>query len=178
MKQFFKKYWTLVLALVIILVNVWLANGTDKEKCRDGTEVRNDTTTYVDTIPYFTPVEKESLVLRYDTLRLPLARERPGYDSITGDSVRIIMADVTIPIEQKVYRDTSYIAWVSGYRPCLDSIKVFSSTRYVTRTVTKSKPPDAVRRFYFGPSVGYGITLDGRPCPYIGVGLCYNLFSF
>ena len=34
--------------------------------------------------------------------------------------------------EQRHYRGNDYEAWVSGYRPALDSIHVFPVTRYIT----------------------------------------------
>ena len=33
---------------------------------------------------------------------------------------------VHLPIEQRQYSDPSYTAWVSGYRPQLDSIQILS----------------------------------------------------
>lgn len=37
---------------------------------------------------------------------------------------------------QKEYRDSNYIAWVSGVEPQLDSIMVFNNTEYVFKTST------------------------------------------
>lgn len=175
MKKFLKKYWALALAVIVILLNAWMVIGADDKKYKGGTEVKADSTVYVDTVPYLMPIPKDSLVLRYDTLRVPMARSQKRHDSVAGDSVTEVAG---VPIVQKVYRDTSYVAWVSGYRPCLDSIKVLAMTKYVTRTVTIAKPPERARRLVVGPSIGYGVTPDGRLRPYIGVGLSYNLFGF
>ena len=174
MKKFWKRYWPLLVAFLLIVCNtIWLFR--DKEKQRNEAKVKVDSTTYVDTIPYLLPVPKDSLVLRYDTLRVPMAMARPRHDSVAGDSV---MEVVGVPIVQKVYRDTSYAAWVSGYRPCLDSIKVLAMTKYVTRTVTITKPPERPHRLVVGPGIGYCVTLDGRTCPYVGIGVSYSLFGF
>ena len=39
-------------------------------------------------------------------------------------------------VSQKEYRDSNYIAWVSGVEPQLDSIMVFNNTEYVFKTST------------------------------------------
>lgn len=52
-----------------------------------------------------------------------------------GDSIK-----VEIPVIQKVYRDSSYTAWVSGYRASLDSIKVRERTVIIAEKGEKRKP--------------------------------------
>ena len=37
---------------------------------------------------------------------------------------------------QKEYRDSNYVAWVSGVEPQLDSIMVFNNTEYIFKTAT------------------------------------------
>lgn len=175
MKDFVRKHWPLLLAALLILTNAWLTSWLESHRGKPDKTERIDSMTYVDTIPFLVPTARDSLVLRYDTLRVPLEVAHVTYDSVAGDSVVEIGG---IPMTQKVYRDTGYIAWVSGYRPCLDSIRVMERTHYVTRTVTLTKPPERRSRLVVGPCVGYGVSFDGRPCPYIGVGLCYNLFGF
>ena len=39
-------------------------------------------------------------------------------------------------VSQKEYRDSDYVAWVSGIEPQLDSIMVFKNTEYVYKTTT------------------------------------------
>ena len=39
-------------------------------------------------------------------------------------------------VSQKEYRDSDYVAWVSGVEPQLDSIMVFNNTEYVFKTST------------------------------------------
>ena len=39
-------------------------------------------------------------------------------------------------VSQKEYRDSNYVAWVSGIEPQLDSIMVFNNTEYVFKTAT------------------------------------------
>ena len=61
---------------------------------------------------------------------------------------------VEIPIEQKVYEDTTYRAVVSGFRPSLDSLLLKIPTTYITNTVTKEVPK--FRKWDFGIQAGAG----------------------
>lgn len=87
--------------------------------------------------------------------------------SDTAISVDTARKEVLIPITQKEYRDSDYRAWVSGYNPKLDSIRVFSKTVVVSKmeTVTKRNP------FSLGiiGGVGYGV-ITRKPDIYVGVG--------
>lgn len=81
---------------------------------------------------------------------------------------------VELPREQKHYADTGYDAWVSGYRPALDSIRIVRSNRTIERVVTELKTPRWGVGIQAGCGVGYA---DGlRAFPYVGVGISYNLF--
>jgi hypothetical protein len=52
------------------------------------------------------------------------------------------MIAVEVPITSKHYGCKDYDAWVSGYEPSLDSIKVYQRTEYITERITISKPPN------------------------------------
>lgn len=63
---------------------------------------------------------------------------------------------VGLPIENKEYKDSNYIAWVSGYRPSLDSIKVFGKTVQVERLRTIRETQivsDAKKKIYLGVGI-------------------------
>lgn len=82
-----------------------------------------------------------------------------------------------LEITQKVYSDSSYTAYVSGYRPNLDSIfvrqKVITNTIHETRTIETKK----FRKWNIGITGGYGLGLQsGRFEPFIGVGVTIRLF--
>lgn len=80
---------------------------------------------------------------------------------------------VQIPREEKVYSDSLYYAVVSGYRPSLDTISVYSKERVITNyveTVTHS-------RWGIGIQAGYGASREGLS-PYIGVGVSYNIITW
>ena len=64
---------------------------------------------------------------------------------------------VEVPVEQKRYDDSLYTAWVSGYQPALDSIRLHQPeiVTTITETIVKKAP-----RFSVGLSVGPGISID------------------
>ena len=136
-----------------------------------------DTITWVDTIPYYKPIPKDSLVIRYITEKLPSADETD--DEYATDSIYTDSSSVIIPITQKKYTDDStYIAYVSGYKPSLDSILILLSRETVVTTTPC--PIVQEKRWSVGVHVGYGITMSTMPqfAPYIGIGLSYKLFNF
>lgn len=135
---------------------------------------------HIDTIPYFLPVPVDSVVLRYETVTLPIANPTDGIEQTlvsetTLDSTLIENNDsvaVQIPITQKVYEDSTFRAYVSGYHPALDSIEIYKRTETIyIRSPTKPK------RWGLGFQLGIGMT-PTKVEPYIGVGISYNILSF
>ena len=130
-------------------------------------------TTIIDTIPYYTPTPRDSVVVRYITERLPNAER----DTISGDvniGSKTDSTEVVIPIEQREYEDSTYHAWVSGYRVRLDSIRTYTQRDVVTiRENIKEKP----KRWHIGLQAGYGVGPRGVQ-PYIGIGVTYSIISF
>lgn len=45
----------------------------------------------------------------------------------------------TIPISQRYYSSDKYQAWVSGFKPSLDSINIYNKTEFVTITKMETK---------------------------------------
>lgn len=130
-----------------------------------------DTVTVVDTVPYLVPVPRDSMVLRYETVRLQIA----DTSRITvTDTVRVAdSVSVVVPITQKIYTDSLYRAYVSGYRPSLDSIFIYGTTRQVTMVTVKEKK----HSWGLGIQAGYGYGHGGFS-PYIGIGVSYNFITF
>lgn len=83
-------------------------------------------------------------------IRVPYPVPAPG-DTV-HDSI-----EVPLPIIQKRYNDSLYTAWVSGYRPSLDSISLHQPEIVTTITETIVKPSP---RWSVGLSVGPGISID------------------
>lgn len=91
-----------------------------------------------------------------------------SHDMGTNDSLR-----VHIPLTQKEYRDSNYIAYVSGFMPKLDSIQVKS--KVITRTITNTKTK--FRTWNIGLTGGYGYGFASHKFePFLGVGVTLNLF--
>lgn len=138
--------------------------------CENGKgRIKTDTTrvTVVDTVTYTLPVARDSVVVRFVTKKLPIVHD-------TVHPICIDSSDINIPITQKQYCDSTYTAWVSGYEPSLDSIRVYARKDVVTINKIIKEPPN---RFVVSFNVGYGLTQNGLQ-PYIGIGVGYKLFSF
>ena len=135
--------------------------------------VRCDTLIIRDTLRISRPVPVREEVVRYVTV---LVRDSSNLANIGKDSADVLIDDtakmVMLPITQQVYRDTTYTAWVSGYRPQLDSIEVYPRTLIVRQTAPPAAKP---RRWSMGVQAGYGLTPKGFQ-PYIGVGVTLRLF--
>ena len=89
---------------------------------------------------------------------------------VPGDTIRDSI-EVPIPIEQKRYEDSLYTAWVSGFRPALDSIRLHQPEiiTTITETIVKKAP-----RFSVGLSVGPGVSIDNNHHMGIYVGFTAN----
>lgn len=121
-----------------------------------GTQITTtDTIYFTDTIEIEKPVE-----VKVDTIA---TREYiVKVDTLMGDS-----AKVELPITQRVYEDSTYKAYVSGYDARLDSILIYRPMLYVKEKETEYK------RWSIGLQAGIGLTPKGVQ-PYIGVGVSYN----
>ena len=148
-------FWAVVINAVVVGCGEERSGGTVRDTVRN---------TVVDTVSYDKPVVRDSVVVRYVTKRLPAVRDTAHIDCT--DSV-----EVDMPITQKRYEDSTYTAWVSGYEPNLDSIRVFSRKETV---IVKERIRGEPRRFGIDVGVGYGITPNGVR-PYTGVVLGYRI---
>ena len=108
--------------------------------------VERDTVVVYDTIPHYYPIPKDSVRTKWVTRWLPASPdtidhfiEANNMDHYADTSKMIA---VEVPITSKHYGSKDYDAWVSGYEPSLDSIKVYQRTEYITERITISKPPN------------------------------------
>lgn len=159
----------LVLAVICLIAGVAFRCQEQKEA---QTITHTDTTRVVvyDTVTCRKPIAVDSVVLRYETIKVR---------KVVSDTIKVVdsaedTVAVEIPITQKHYADSTYSAWVSGYDPCLDSIKVYPRTEVVT--ITK-QIQDKPKRWGIGihGGVGYG---KGGFTPYIGIGVQYNIIRW
>jgi hypothetical protein len=158
-------------ALVALLL---LAGLAIYNRCSKANVVRveRDTIVVYDTIPDYHPVPKDSIVTKYVTRYLPVV----SHDTIdhflevtkmVHDSVL-----VEVPITSKHYGNDTYDAWVSGFEPSLDSIKVYRETQYITERVTISKPPN---KWELDAAAGIDYNVKSqRYTPYAGGELMYK----
>lgn len=135
-------------------------------RCADNTEVVSDTIFKV--IKVDRPIVRESTVVKYEVVRLPISNDTICVSDTIKDSVF-----VEVPIEQKVYSDSNYTAWVSGYHPRLDSISITHQEVSFHKLVNNN----GSKRLYLGIQVGYGITPRGMQ-PYLGLGVSYRFVGF
>ena len=131
-----------------------------------------------DTLPYYMPKPKDSIVIKYVTAKLPDTDDKEDDSPVNDDTVQSDSTDVIIPITQKIYTDDStYKAYVSGYMTSLDSLLFFfKKEEVITNTVVHKKD----RRLSVSAQIGYGLTLSSTPqfTPYIGIGISYRIFNF
>ena len=83
-------------------------------------------------------------VTEYKTIVDTIFVDKPKYyKEVVRDTVRLNQfvrnEDKYLVVTQKEYRDSNYVAWVSGVEPQLDSIMVFNNTEYVFKTHTIEK---------------------------------------
>ena len=168
--QYFLKIITLVFG-ILLLFNIVNAVGYFVNEHRNAhpseMKVKVDTLFIYDTIIVEKPVIKKVEII--DTLLLPV----PITDTLMLHDTVL----VHLPIEQRQYSDPRYTAWVSGYRPQLDSIQIYQQTQYITKEVKVATKP---KRWGIGLQAGYGVSLhNGQlfPAPYIGVGLSYSIVN-
>lgn len=131
------------------------------------------------------------LVTRTDTLtvRDTITEKKPVYVTRTvTDTMLVTVADTVYMVlerEQRWYHGDSYDAWVSGYRPQLDSIRVYPETKYVTRDII-SVSPRKCNRIALESSASWCGTLSltisaeyehsWRWC-YVGAGVGYDVVT-
>lgn len=158
--------YVILLVLVVCSTCFWCGRRISVPKH----ETIYDTVPYVDTIPCYYPVPRDSVVIRYVTATLPAAPDTEPDDSVpeqTADSVR-----VQIPITQKVYSTPDYRAYVSGYRASLDSLLIFNK-----HYVLQPKQPDKESRWGLSVGAGAAWTPEGvQPVIFLGVSYTFKRF--
>lgn len=148
--------WILVILLAVVCVVAWFRPHEPLP-----TEIRTET--------------KVKTIVKVDTLLIsaPMA---PLLVFRLTDTMRI--GDTVVHREQAYYEDSLYRAWVSGYRPRLDSLQIFPKTVYqtVTNDIYHTIAPKK-KCWGLGLQAGYGFYL-GQSGFYVGVGVSYNLWQW
>lgn len=134
--------------------------------------VVRDTVRITDTIPHYYPQPVDGTVVRYVTKFLPVVKTDTvtQYFGITEQLHDTVAVEV--PIESKHYHADEYDAWVSGFEPSLDSIKVYREKEYITETITRMKPPNRLA-LYLDAGIDYTFN-DKQWYPHAGGELVFN----
>ena len=131
-----------------------------------------DTIPWFDTIPYYLPVPRDSVVIRYVTATLPAAHDSVPADDDPDEAMAADSVRVEIPITQKVYSTPDYTAYVSGYRASLDSIDI-----YRMQYSLEPRPPDKTSRWGLSAGTGVAWTPNGlKPALFVGVSYTFKRF--
>lgn len=159
------KNWSLFL-LIVLLCLLSFVGGRKSRKVTDSVTAI-DTLVVRDTIRIEKPLTK--FVKTTDTMLL----------AVTDTIVLHDTTYVRLPMETKVYQDSTYKAQVSGYKPSLDFIEVYPTTTTISKTnvVYRAKKT----RWGVGVSVGYGASIHNgnvQAAPYVGVGVNYSVWSW
>lgn len=163
------RLFTALVAAVLCVVAFLLGSFKDQNGPFEPIEPKVDTLYLHDTIRVQEPPKPAKVAELRDSLAIAL-----------GDSLRVALLaqlldslndtpTVSIPLEQAEVRDSLYTAWISGYRPQLDSIEIYQTSQVVT---IREKLP--APRWSIGIQAGVGITPKGVQ-PYIGAGISYRL---
>jgi hypothetical protein len=160
-----KGFWIVVAVLAAsIAMNVWFWTSEPEIE----TILKRDTV-WRDTVIH-NPAPAETINTgRVVYIRVPISGERDTLRDTIRDSI-----DVPIPIVQKRYEDSLYTAWVSGFEPKLDSIRLYTPEIQTTVTKTVYTPTPLLT---LGVQVGGGYGLIHRqPDIYVGIGGQINLW--
>ncbi len=171
---------TILASIALLAVGIlvgWLCRGVKPPQAEF--VCRTDTLTVRDTI-----VEKKPVYVTHTVVDTMLVAIR---DTVTVRDT----AYVVVEREQRHYHGDDYDAWVSGWRPALDSIRVYPETRYITSESISVAPRNCNgialeasaawcvraslllsleythewRRWYAGASAGYDVVTGS---PYVG----------
>lgn len=159
-----RAFWIMAAMFAVSIgVNVWQCSSHP-----EASVVVERDTVWRDTV-IREPVAAETIQTgRVVYVKVAVAQPQTKHDTIR-DSI-----EVPVPIVQKKYEDSLYTAWISGYRPTLDSIEVRvpEVTRTVTKTIVETAP-----RVSVGVQVGGGVGVFSRqPDMYVGVGVQLRLW--
>ena len=145
--------WILVVLLVIACVVTWFSSH-EPLPAEIRTETKVNTVVKVDTLLISAPMAPLLVFQLTDTIRI-------------GDTV--------VLREQAYYEDSLYRAWVSGYRPRLDSLMVFPKTVYqtVTNDIYHTVVPKK-KLWGLGLQAGYGYPTGW----YVGIGVSCSLWQW
>ena len=181
-------FWIL---LALLLVSVALNVGLLTREPQTETIIERDTvwkdTTIIKPVPTESKETGETIYIKVPARTIGEARTI-GDGSLLCDSIGADSEShkkepspferdsqvIALPVEQKRYDDSLYTAWVSGYRPNLDSItlRLPTITETITNTIVKPAP-----RLSVGVQVGAGVgVIRHQSDIFVGLGAQWRLW--
>ena len=160
-----KGFWIVMAVLAAsIAMNIWFWTSEPEIE----TILKRDTV-WRDTVIH-DPAPAETVNTgRVVYIRVPISGECDTLRDTIRDSI-----EVPIPIVQKRYDDSLYTAWVSGFEPKLDSLRLHMPE--VTNTITKTVyEPTPLLTLGVQVGGGYGL-IHRQPDIYVGIGGQINLW--
>lgn len=165
------KNYQIIIGLFFAMLFFWFGWNVGKKDTTDKPATDTVIMTYVDTFYFERPTEVIRYITRHDTIVCTDTTIKIVIDTISGDSTAII------PIERAIYQDSTqnakYTAFLSGFRPVLDSIQI--ECKQTETIITKIERKKA-RRIGFGVQMGVGLSPKGVAAPYVGIGVQYRIF--
>lgn len=159
-------------AITGIIIGLCLVKCANKPV--DNIKIERDTVVVVDTAYYDRPAPKDSIRTKFVTRWLPAK-----HDTISN-TVTMWAHDtvaVEVPITSKHYNADTYDAWVSGFEPSLDSIRVYQRTEYITETITKVIKDS--KHFFLDVGAGCEYTFNEKAViPFAELGLSFKTGKF
>lgn len=150
---------TIVIGLIFVLIMCMGSYIAGRVKGREIGWNRGYTEGYA--AGYATPHPADTLIVT-DTLLVerpvPVVSEKIRTEFVAvHDTLRVRdTLYMAVPIEAKVYADSTYRAQVSGWQPSLDWIEVYQRTQTITQYIDRPAP-----RWSFGVTAGPGVVWDG-----------------
>ena len=155
-------YFLLAAIFLSVVLNIWQCS----RQMEESTVIEHDTV-WKDTTIYEPQPAETVQTGRVVYIKVPVPGDR---DTITvHDSI-----EVPVPVVQKRYDDSLYTAWVSGFEPNLDSIRLYQPEIITTVTKTIVKPSPLIT-FGIQAGAGWGV-FHRQPDLYISVGGQVNLW--
>lgn len=153
----------LFLAFLAAFLIGWITYPLVWRKAPEKPEIQRDTVTVRDT----TYLTKDSLIY--------VERFHNTTDTVTLYDIHHDTITVEVPIEHKHEHYSDADVWYHGFRAGIDSLAVYPITTTITVTEREKRRPT---KFGLGVQAGYGVTKEGGPVPYVGLGISWNPIRF
>lgn len=153
----------LFLAFLAAFLIGWITYPLVWRKAPETPEIQRDTVTVRDT----TYLTKDSLIY--------VERFHNTTDTVTLYDIHHDTITVEVPIEHKHEHYSDADVWYHGFRAGIDSLAVYPITTTITVTEREKRRPT---KFGLGVQAGYGVTKEGGPVPYVGLGISWNPIRF